>query len=121
MRIKLRNKWKRICNSIRKMLNNQHCAFGRKQVKPTARSKLERNAYKLQSAWIFIYQKEKKYLGHFLTKSNDHSLNEREIFKVLFDPKSFYIYCSKVSSFTSIQCFSPFLRYPSKTFSNVSF
>ena len=46
-------------------------------------------------------------------------LNEREIFKVLFDTKSSCTYCSKVSPFTSIQNLSPTI--PSKVFSNVSF
>ena len=46
-------------------------------------------------------------------------LDEREIFEVLFDTKSFCIYCSRVSPFTSIQNLSPTI--PSKAFSNVSF
>ena len=65
-------------------------------------------------------KKKIKYLGHFVTKSNNFFLNEREIFKGLFDTKSFCIYCSKVSPFTSIQNLSLF-TIPSKTFSNVSF
>ena len=40
-------------------------------------------------------------------------LNEREIFKVLFDTKSFCIYCSKVSPITSIQTLNLF-TIPSK-------
>ena len=39
-----------------------------------------------------------KYLGYFLSKSNNF-LNEREIFKILFNTKGFYICRSKVSSF----------------------
>ena len=64
-------------------------------------------------------KKKIKYLGHFVTKSNNFVFNEREIFKVLFDTKSFCIYCSKVSPFTSIQNLSLF-TIPSKTYSNVS-
>ena len=65
-------------------------------------------------------KKKIKYLGHFVTKSNNLLLNEREIFKVLFDTKSFCIYCSKVSTFTSIQNLSLFTILW-KTFSNISF
>ena len=53
-------------------------------------------------------KKKIKYLSYFVTKSNNFFLNEREIFKVLFDTKSFCIYCSKVSPFTSIQNLSFF-------------
>ena len=42
------------------------------------------------------------------------------MFKVLFDTKSFYIYCSKASPFTSIQNLSLF-TIPSKMFFNISF
>ena len=65
-------------------------------------------------------KKKIKYLSHFVTKSNNSFLNEREILKVLFHTKSFCIYCSKVSSFTSIQNLSLFTM-PLKTCSNVSF
>ena len=53
-------------------------------------------------------KKKIKYFGHVLTKLNNLLLNERETFKVLFDTKSFYTYCSKVSPFTSRQNFSLF-------------
>ena len=65
-------------------------------------------------------KKKTKYLSHFLTKSKFLFLNEREIIKVLFDTKIFYIYCSKVSPLTSVRNFSLF-TIPSKTFSNASF
>ena len=40
-----------------------------------------------------------KHLNHFLTKLNNFLLNEREMFKALFDTESFYVPRSKVSPF----------------------
>ena len=45
-------------------------------------------------------KKKIKYLGHCFNQIEQFFFsNEREIFKVLFDSKSFYVYRSKVSSF----------------------